>query len=536
MFECHWIRNENELEKIDWSIRDPTRFIINCHLWDHDHNHDCLKENKRNVNLNLLPDSLEFLLRIDKNEKLTRLKNALDAIPKHLKNGKYSLFSILRNATNPYESIGNLQNKFQNRSAIKLMEINHILNDYLRVKTNITNSTNTEEKEKKLGQQYLNILDLCGAPGGFTEFCFYYLRHLDRSCVSTGITLSDNNNNNTNTKTNDINWNIDRINEVANLPQTNENNSNNSYISQRKFKAFYGSGSGSNSSNNNGDITKPEIFQSIIKETENNGKYDAIFADGGFSVEGDENNQEVRHLQLILAQMLIGILTSKPNGIFTIKIFDQQCNLSKYLTLLTAQFFESFTIKKLCQSRPASSERYIIFSGRSSGSLNQNDKTIIDWMLTLYIGFHQKCKIHKQEQNDQDQFKGFGGASANDDPSPLKISIDIIEIILKQMIVTPQSQLQIPISINEIETGNDKIRHQWLYIQDSQKVAETIQIEYLTILNEIIGIFTLYPLILQNSYFMKNINIKFNIINRKLICTSKELSDMKTTEWLEIFN
>lgn len=550
-----WINSEKDFRKIIWSLKNPNIIIIKCSSWGDNNTTIHCKENNKDENKiidnkeekEIILFSNDELMITHNNMELNNLKGMLDSIPEDFKFGKRSLYTIIRNVTNPFEGVGNLHNKFQNRSAVKLMEMNFILNDFLK------NFFSQHDKKDKI-----RILDLCGAPGGFTEFCFSHLANLDKSGEAMGISL-----NNTNNRS--LDWNLKRINNVATLTMTADKDSgnnqdrdqhDNSRKSERIFYPFYGcyrnggGNTGENVSENvggngNGDITCPEILESIIKKIETN-YFDAIFADGGFSVEGDENNQEIRHTQLILAEFLIGILASQTKGLFICKIYDQQNQLNKYLTLLTTQFFDHFIIYKPSQSRPASSERYMIFINRKPRQSNnhQQEEKILQWMLALHISLYKNIMMSNRKQEMKMKVKtGFGGhcddvnSYAKDKNDNDNVTISVLQDVLKTI------PFKLPIlSVSPNETQWD----QWNYICKSQKKSECLQIEYLTILHEMMGLFgNLYPLLLNQPRILNNLNniIQFqfnddskkqqeNLIAGAPLLNAKNICQLKIKQWM----
>ena len=89
-----------------------------------------------------------------------------------------------------------------------------------------------------------------------------------------------------------------------------------------------------------------------------------MMADGGFSVEGQENIQEVLSKQLYLCQCLVALGIVRTGGNFVCKLFDLFTPFSVGLVYLMYRSFEQVSIHKPNTSRPANSERYIICKGK----------------------------------------------------------------------------------------------------------------------------------------------------------------------------
>ena len=192
-------------------------------------------------------------------------------------------------------------------------------------------------------------------------------------------------------------------------------------------------------------------------------KIKLVTADGGISVDGDELNQELHHVHLILSEFIYGIelLPPDPDTYFICKIFDQRLHISLFLTFLTCHFFDYFACVKLSSSRPANSERYLIFKGRRNnivvdeddddGDSNKRGKNkrdnIFKWMVNLWhmIGHNTKCKDIKDTIINVSKY------------------IEKFEYILKQ-------------------------QESWNYLIDSQINSDLLQIHYLTIIHYILSL------------------------------------------------
>lgn len=85
-----------------------------------------------------------------------------------------------------------------------------------------------------------------------------------------------------------------------------------------------------------------------------------MMADGGFSVEGQENIQEILSKQLYLAQCLVALTVVRTKGHFVVKLFDLFTPFSVSLLYLMYKSFQQICICKPNTSRPANSERYLV--------------------------------------------------------------------------------------------------------------------------------------------------------------------------------
>lgn len=83
----------------------------------------------------------------------------------------------------------------------------------------------------------------------------------------------------------------------------------------------------------------------------------------GFSVEGQENYQEVHVKRLVLCQFLTAINLLTKGGNFVCKIFDVFTPFTAGLVYILYRIFDKICIINPYSSRPANSERYIICQG-----------------------------------------------------------------------------------------------------------------------------------------------------------------------------
>lgn len=85
-----------------------------------------------------------------------------------------------------------------------------------------------------------------------------------------------------------------------------------------------------------------------------------MMADGGFSVEGQENVQEILSKQLYLCQCIVALGIVREQGHFVVKLFDLFTPFSIGLIYLMYKCFQQICIFKPNTSRPANSERYLV--------------------------------------------------------------------------------------------------------------------------------------------------------------------------------
>jgi len=217
-----------------------------------------------------------------------------------------------RTRSNPYETIRTAN--FLNRAAVKMANINKACNFMF------TDPKNLHPDD------LLYFADVCAGPGGFSE---YILSRKKWHAKGFGFTLKNEND-----------FTLDEF--FAGPCET--------------FHPFYGS-------KENGDVFDPqnqEEFRSLImKHTYGKGVH-FMMSDGGFSVEGQENIQEILSKQLYLCQCLVALMIVRPGGHFVTKLFDLFTPFSIGLVYLMYRCFEYICIFKPNSSRPANSERYLI--------------------------------------------------------------------------------------------------------------------------------------------------------------------------------
>ncbi|KHJ81938.1 hypothetical protein OESDEN_18373, partial [Oesophagostomum dentatum] len=82
-----------------------------------------------------------------------------------------------------------------------------------------------------------------------------------------------------------------------------------------------------------------------------------MMADGGFSVEGKEDIQEILSKRLYLCQLLVSLCIVKEGGVFFCKLFDVFTPFSAGLIYLMYVAYDQISLHKPHTSRPANSER-----------------------------------------------------------------------------------------------------------------------------------------------------------------------------------
>nr|XP_034832384.1 cap-specific mRNA (nucleoside-2'-O-)-methyltransferase 1 isoform X1 [Maniola hyperantus]XP_034832385.1 cap-specific mRNA (nucleoside-2'-O-)-methyltransferase 1 isoform X1 [Maniola hyperantus] len=231
-----------------------------------------------------------------------------------------------RGRSNPYETIGSVI--FLNRAAVKMANMDAVF-DFMFTKPKKQNGENVVE-EKDL----LYFADVCAGPGGFSEYVLY---RRGWKAKGFGFTLKG---------SNDF-----KLSEFyAGAPET--------------FNPYYGV-------KEDGNIFDPANLSSlkdfVLNQTDDVGVH-FLMADGGFSVEGQENIQEILSKQLYLCQCLAALMLVRTGGHFVVKLFDVFTAFSVGLVYIMYRCFDKVCIHKPVTSRPANSERYLICKWKKSGT------------------------------------------------------------------------------------------------------------------------------------------------------------------------
>uniref|UniRef100_A0A7N8YBD1 Cap-specific mRNA (nucleoside-2'-O-)-methyltransferase 1 n=1 Tax=Mastacembelus armatus TaxID=205130 RepID=A0A7N8YBD1_9TELE len=236
-----------------------------------------------------------------------------------------------RTRSNPYETIrGGI---FLNRAAMKMANIDYCFDHMFTNPKDSQGKPLTKDREGEL----LYFGDVCAGPGGFSEYILWKRRW---HAKGFGMTLKG-----------PCDF---KLEDFFAAPS-------------ELFEPYYGEGG----VDGDGDITRPEnvtAFRNFVLESTERRGLHFLMADGGFSVEGQENIQEVLSKQLLLCQFLTALSTLRTGGHFVCKTFDLFTPFSVGLVYLLYLCFDRISLFKPLTSRPANSERYIVCRGLKPGS------------------------------------------------------------------------------------------------------------------------------------------------------------------------
>ncbi|ALC48434.1 CG6379 [Drosophila busckii] len=218
---------------------------------------------------------------------------------------------------NPFETIrGSI---FQNRAAVKMANIDSMC-DFM-----FTQPKDPAGHSLLREHDLLYFADMCAGPGGFSEYVLYCKSW---QAKGFGFTLRGAND-----------FKLDKF--FAASPES--------------FDAYYGV----KEDGNIYDADNQQSLNDYIRRHTPHGVHFAM-ADGGFSVEGQENIQEILSKRLYLCQFLMAMKILREHGSFVCKLFDVFTPFSVGLVYLMYKSFRQISIIKPNSSRPANSERYIV--------------------------------------------------------------------------------------------------------------------------------------------------------------------------------
>ena len=250
-----------------------------------------------------------------------------------------------RTKSNPFETIRGVF--FLNRAAMKMANMDAVF-DFMFSEPKANDGRPMVSKN-----ELLYFADVCAGPGGFSE---YILWRKKWRAKGFGFTLKGK-----------CDFKLEDF--FAGPPES--------------FETHYGV----NGIEGDGDVFKEDNLKAfkrhVLENTDGLGVH-FMMADGGFTVEGQENIQEILSKQLYLCQFLFALHVVRSGGHFVCKIFDIFTPFSMGLVYLMYRAFERVCIHKPNTSRPANSERYIICKWK-----RQDSKCIADYL------FEINCRLNE---------------------------------------------------------------------------------------------------------------------------------------------
>lgn len=264
-------------------------------------------------------------------------------------------FEEARRMCNPFEELGEgrhggLNRMFMNRSAIKLANIDAVL-DFALTQCN----------------GHFRFVDLCGAPGGFSE---YLMRRNQangvHSCLGYGMSLQGSNEHGRG-----VAW------KLHHLVHSNEG----TFTQYRVC----------NGNDGTGDIYRWENVEELRREilsdsslADEGGKVHLVVADGGFDAQRDSEYQEEISQKMVVCQASAALFLLQKGGTFVMKMFGFQTDTIRSLMKSLFNVFGKIQVIKPISSRPASAERYVIFSGYKG--VPPLFDGVVQWQNKVFLG------------------------------------------------------------------------------------------------------------------------------------------------------
>lgn len=268
-------------------------------------------------------------------------------------------FHSARAFANPMEALGEcrqggLNQMFINRSAIKLANIDAVLG------FGLTNA---------LERQHFLFADLCGAPGGFSEYIMKRIRSKGTGCACRGygISLVGNNEHGKGA--------IWRLSDFIESDNTFS-------ISYRVFLGSDGTGDLYNWENVKRfqDDIQRDLREAVIPQQ----KMNLVLADGGFDAQRDSECQEELSQKLLICELAAALELICYGGTLVLKLFGCRTESVRMAMRSMHDLFNSMEMIKPVSSRPASSERYVVLS--SFKGLPEDWKGGQSWISDVLIG------------------------------------------------------------------------------------------------------------------------------------------------------
>jgi cap1 methyltransferase len=263
-------------------------------------------------------------------------------------------FAEARRACNPMEVLGEgqwngLNSMFMNRSAIKLANIDAALGFCLTgLPTTSPNGNN--------GPQEFVYADLCGAPGGFSEYIQWRCSTSSVPCRGYGMSLMG-----ANEHGRGLQWKLD-----DNRSRT------------KCYRICHGAdGTGDVQNWDNIVALQQMIRNDDVSQTHrpctaptngtdcqsDSGRVHLVVADGGLDAQRDSENQEQVAQKLIVCEVAAALTLLQNHGTLVLKMFGFQTRVMRIVLRHLFLSFQDLIAIKPISSRPASAERYVVCVG-----------------------------------------------------------------------------------------------------------------------------------------------------------------------------
>jgi len=279
--------------------------------------------------------------------------------------------------------------RFINRSAIKLANIDALLGFELVCTPNARGQEQPDSTAPNDQRGHFTFVDLCGAPGGFSEYILFRYAHPvqgkrnksggtegqeqweKNACCGFGMSLSG-----TNEDGKGAIWALDHLKqyhlERADAPETK---------GRAKPKCVYhickgSDGTGSIYNWDNVLQLQREISMTLAGKEGGAGESGPfahlVVADGGFDAQRDSENQELMAHRIVVSQTAAALTLLRPSGQFVLKMFGFRDQVTRRMLRYLYDRFDRMAFVKPVLSRPASAERYLVCCGYSGQGSDWN--------------------------------------------------------------------------------------------------------------------------------------------------------------------
>ncbi|KAL7507297.1 hypothetical protein ACHAXN_004487 [Cyclotella atomus] len=297
--------------------------------------------------------------------------------------------------------------QFVNRSALKLANIDALLGFKLLL------SNKHQDPAAKLlvsdaeqrNDKYFSFVDLCGAPGGFSEYILFRHANAAKSKMEDNSSSSSSSGNNqiisttrakvetsyamvndvytkkkypcygfgmsligTNEDGKGASWDLSHLQQYHHSKQSNHKRRN-SKQTEVNDSLHYTVCSGSDETGSIYNWDNLLHLEHVIASTLNNanlgdghsrGLVHLVVADGGFDAQRDSSLQEEVAHRIIVSQTAAALHLLRPGGNFVLKMFGFQMDRTKRMMACVHERFREMVLIKPIVSRPASAERYLV--------------------------------------------------------------------------------------------------------------------------------------------------------------------------------
>ncbi|KAL9188223.1 hypothetical protein ACHAXT_006601 [Thalassiosira profunda] len=263
--------------------------------------------------------------------------------------------------------------QFVNRSAIKLANIDSLLGFCIT-------ATIPEPQSARDANEPFVFVDLCGAPGGFSEYILY--RHVHPAVLPDAQKGDASNNNQgrgricgfgmslsgTNEDGKGVPWNLAHM-ERFRLPSDDASNATGGVNEKLQYQVCTGKDGAGSIYNWDNVLQLQREMVALVSEKQaddrdcHNPLANLVVADGGFDAQRDSNNQEAIAHKIVVSQTAAALALLRQGGSFVLKMFGCQETATRRMLRYLFGRFDRLTFVKPVLSRPASAERYLVCLG-----------------------------------------------------------------------------------------------------------------------------------------------------------------------------